>query len=60
MEYILSNYDDKDEASRQIEELSQANHELMEQNETLKQMLEEEQNAGTSSGTSPSSTTITL
>ena len=36
MELILSNYDDKDESSRQFEELSQANHDLLEQNEQLK------------------------
>ena len=40
MELILSNYDDKDENSRQIEELSHANHELLEQNEKLKEQLE--------------------
>ena len=30
MELILSNYDDKDENSKQIEELSIANHDLLE------------------------------
>ena len=42
MELILSNYDDKDENSRQIEELSHANHELLEQNEKLKKQLEQQ------------------
>lgn len=41
MELILSNYDDKDENSRQYEELSQANHDLLEQNERLKAQLEQ-------------------
>ena len=41
MELILSNYDDKDENSRQIEELSQANHDLLEQNERLKAQLDQ-------------------
>lgn len=40
MEAILSNYDN-DETSRQMEELIQANHELMEQNEQLKEQLTE-------------------
>jgi hypothetical protein len=42
MEAILSNYDN-DETSRQMEELIQANHELMEQNEDLKQKVLETQ-----------------
>ena len=40
MEAILSNYDD-DETTRQMEELIQANHELMESNEKLKAQLAE-------------------
>ena len=48
MELILSNYDDKDENSRQYEELSQANHDLLEQNERLKAQLE--QSSALSSG----------
>ena len=37
---ILSNYDN-DEKSRQMEELIQANHELLEQNEKLKKDMNE-------------------
>ena len=40
MEAILSNYDD-DEKSRQMEELIQANHDLMNDKERLKQELGE-------------------
>ena len=40
MEAILSNYDN-DEKSRQMEELIQANHELLEQNEKLKQEIDD-------------------
>lgn len=42
MEAILSNYDD-DEKSNQIEELVQANHDLMEQVERLKRDLVEKE-----------------
>ena len=49
MELILSNYDDKDENSRQIEELSQANHDLLEQNERLKAQLEQSSGGGSHS-----------
>ena len=56
MQDILSNYDN-DEKSRQMEELSQANHELLEQNEKLRRDMdaaEEEANfqIPTSQGTS--------
>ena len=39
MQDILSNYDN-DEKSRQMEELSQANHELLEQNEKLRRDMD--------------------
>ena len=36
MEKILSNYDDKDESTQQMEELIQGNHDLLALNESLK------------------------
>ena len=43
MEEILSNYDNE-ETQRQIEELIQANNELLEQNEKLKKQLADKEN----------------